>query len=191
LYFNQIDSVFRALFSRNGGKYVEFPHIAASDSSDQYAGGDNTPTLVRWDTLDAGSGFTLNPNGTAQPDQSGIYKIDYSLQLANSDNAAHNVFVWLEVNGGTPVPNSSTKFTVPARKASNEPSYVTAYSHITFEITAGDTISLYWATDKAYNPTGPVEGVRIDAIPAQTTPYVRPANPSALGSIIFVSNSIA
>jgi hypothetical protein len=191
LYFNQVDSIFRALLGSNGGKYVEFPHIAASDSSDQYAGGDNTPTLVRWDMLDAGSGFTLNPNGTAQPDQSGIYKIDYSLQLANSDNAAHNVFVWLEVNGGTPVPNSSTKFTIPARKSASEPSYVTAYSHITFEITAGDTISLYWATDRAYNTTGPVEGVFIDALPAQTTPYVRPANPSALGSIIFVSNSIA
>jgi hypothetical protein len=191
LYFNQIDSVFRALFSRNGGKYVEFPHIAASDSSDQYAGGDNTPTLVRWDTLDAGSGFTLNTNGTAQPDQSGIYKVDYSLQLTNTDNAAHNVFVWLEVNGGTPVPNSSTQFTIPARKSASEPSFVTAYSHITFAITAGDTIALYWATDKAYNPTGPVAGVFIDAIPAQTTPYVRPANPSALGSIIFVSNSIA
>lgn len=190
LYFNQIDGVIRALLGRNGGKYIEFPHIAASDSTDQYATANNTKTLVRWNSLDAGSGFTLNPNGTAQPDQSGIYKIDYSLQLANTANAAHEVYVWLEVNGGTPVSNSTTKFSIPARKSSSEPTYVTAYSHVIFEITAGDTIALYWATDLAYNPTGPVDGVFIDAIPAQTTPYVRPANPSALGSIVFVSNSL-
>lgn len=190
LYFNQVDSVIRSVLGRTGGKYIEFPHISASDSTDQYANGNDTPTLVKWNSLEVSNGFTLNPNGTAAPDYSGVYKIDYSLQLANTANAAHEVYVWLEVNGGTPVPNSSTKFSIPARKATDKPSYVTAYSHVTFEIQAGDTIALYWATDLAYVPSPLTEGVFIDAIPAQSTPYVRPANPSALGSIVFVSNLI-
>ena len=190
LYFNQVDTVLRSLLGRNGGKYLEFPHISASDTVDQYAAGNNSPTLVLWNTLEVGNGFTLNINGTATPDQSGVYKIDYSLQFANTDNAAHDVFVWLEVNGGTQVPNSSSKFSIPARKANNEPSFITAYSHVTFEIQAGDEISLYWATTAAYNPTGPVNGVYMEAIAAQTSPYARPANPSAIGTIVFVSNLI-
>jgi len=190
LYFNQVDSVTRALLGRAGGKYLEFPHISASDSTDQYAAANDSATLVRWNTLEVSNGFTLNLDGTATPNQSGVYKIDYSLQLANTGNASHDVFVWLEVNGGNKVPNSSTKFTVPARKANNEPSFVTAYSHITFEIQAGDTISLFWATDAAYNPTGPIEGVYLEALNSQSSPYGRPANPSALGTIVFVSNLI-
>ena len=51
----------------------------------------------------------------------------------------------------------------------------------------GDTVELYWATDLAYNPVGPVDGVYMFHDPAKTTPYVRPAVPSAIGSITFVS----
>lgn len=190
IYFNQVDSLWASLLGRVGGRYIEFPHIAASDTTDQYATADNTPTLVLWNNADSVNGFTLNLDGTATPTYSGIYKIDYSLQLANTGNTAHDVYVWLEVNGGTQVPRSTSKFTIPARKATNFPSFIVAYSSITFEVAAGDTIALYWATDKAYNPTGPVNGVYMEYIPAQTTPYEHPENPSAIGSITFVSNSL-
>lgn len=194
LYFNQIDAITTALASvgnttvGGGGKYLAFPHIAASDTTDQYAGGDNTPTLVLWNNLDECNGFILDPSGYAAPQQSGIYKIDYSLQFANTANAAHDVYVWLEVNGGTQVPRSASKFTIPARKSAGVPSYIVAYSSITFECIAGDAIRLYWATDKAYNTTGPIDGVYMEYIPAQTTPYAHPEAPSSIGSIVFVSN---
>ena len=117
-----------------------------------------------------------------------IYKIDYSLQFANTANAAHDVYVWLEVNGGTQVPNSTSKFTLPARKSAGVYSFVVAYSSVTFEVTGGDEVKLYWATDQAYNPVGPVDGVYMEYIPAQTVPYAHPAAPSAIGSITFVSD---
>ena len=193
LYFNRLAEALRALFGTDGGKYLQFPHVAASDSTDQYAGGDNTPTMVAWDTLDSGSGFTLNLSGTAMAQQSGTYKIDYSLQFVNTDNLAHDIVIWLEVtNGGTTqVPNSASKFSIPARKSTGANSFLIAYSSIEFEMVTNESVALWWATDGAYNPVGPVNGVYMEALPAQTVPYAHPAAPSAVGSITFVSGPTA
>ena len=198
IYFNQLDSLtpnqaqsYRA-DDFYGGRFfgdgygVRLPHIAASDSTDQYASGNDVPTLVLWDTLDSGLGFTLNPAGYATPTYSGVYKIDYSLQFANTANAAYDVYVWLQVTGSQ-VPNSSSKFTLQARKSAGVATHIVAYSSVTFEIQAGDAIRLYWATSQAYNPVGPIDGIYMEHEDAQTVPYVRPANPSAVGSITFVS----
>lgn len=186
LYFNLIDNYLASLSGATGGGVLAFPHIAASDSTDQYATADNTPTVVKWNTLDSGSGFTLNAPGSATCSVSGTYKITYSAQLANTANAVYDAVFWLRVNG-VDVPRSATIFTVSARKSAGVPTYLCGYSEATFSVNADDVVELYWATDKAYSTTGPVDGVYIFADPAQTSPYARPAVPSVIGSITFVS----
>jgi hypothetical protein len=168
------------------GYGLKLPHIAASDSTDQIAGGNDTATVVNWNTLDSGYEWTLSPPGSAAPDFPGVYKITYSLQFINTANAAHDATVWLKVNTSD-LANSSTKFSIPGRKSATEFSYVTAYSEVTFEADAGDVIELYWATDLAGNPTTPTDGVYIFHDAAQVSPFARPAIPSAIGSITFVS----
>lgn len=190
LYFNQIDNFGFGLLNTTGGGGLSFPHIAASDSTDQYADANNDPTVVTFDTLDSGLGFTLNPPGSATADVPGIYKITYSAQLVNTDNAIHAATFWLKIDTGSGfvnVPNSATQFSIPARKSMGVPSYFCGYSEVTFSVNSGDVVELWWATEKAYNPTGPVDGVYIFHDVAQTTPYVRPAIPSVIGSITFVS----
>jgi hypothetical protein len=190
LYFNQIDNGLSSLFSDTGGAGLSLPHIAASDNADQLATASNTPTEIKWDTLDSGLGWTLNAPGTATANVSGIYTIRYSLQLANTDNAQHDAAVWLRVNTGSgfvDVPRSTTIFSVPARKSAGVFSYVCAYSEATFQVDAGDIIALYWATNQAYDTSPATDGVYIEALAAQTSPYARPAVPSAIGSITFVS----
>jgi hypothetical protein len=191
LYFNLLDRYFAttildALNGGVGGNGITFPHIAASDSTDQVATGNNTPTIVKWNTLDSGYLWTLNAPGTATASVAGVYTIRYSLQLINTANAEHDATVWLRVNGAD-VANTSTIFTVPARKSTGSPSYVAGYSEATFEVAVGDTIALYWATDLAGNPTTPTDGVYMFHDTAQVSPYARPAIPSAIGSISYVS----
>lgn len=186
LYFNRIDSYLYALSNNQGGSVLGFPSIGASDSTDQYATGNNIPTIIRWNTLDFGNGFTLNPTSTATAGFSGFYKIDYSLQLVNTDNSPHDATIWLRVNG-VDVPGSASKVTIPARKSVGAPSYALAYSTVPFKMTASDEIGLWWATDKAYSTVGPIEGVYMEYEPAQTTPHVHPSVPSAIGAITFVS----
>ena len=185
LYFAQVDAAWQGLLGTDGGQYLENPHIAAQNNADQYATGNNVPTQVLFDVLDSISGFTLDPAGYATANQNGVYKIDFSLQFANSDNAQHDVFVWLQTNG-TVVPGSSSRFTIPARKSAGVFGYIVGYSSITFEIAKDDDIYLWWATETAATAGGTL-GVFMDSLPAQTVPYIRPANPSAVGSIVFVS----
>jgi hypothetical protein len=188
LYFNLLDAFNNTLSSISGGAGLSFPHIAASDSTDQVATGNDTPTIVKWNTLDSGLGWTLNSPGSAIAAFSGIYTIRYSLQFVNTANAIHNATVWIKVNGAD-LANSSTSFSIPARKSALVPSFVCGYSEATFEINSGDEIELYWATDLAGNPTTPTDGVYIYQDTAQTVPYARPAIPSAIGSITFVSRT--
>ena len=188
LYFNTLDAFTVNLSNTAGGLSLSFPHIAASDSTDQIASGNDTPTIIKWNTLDSGLGWTLNAPGSAVAGYSGIYKITYSLQFVNTDNTIHNAVVWMKVNN-VDVPNSSTEFSIPARKSAGVPSYVAGYSEITFTVEAGDEIELYWATNLAGNPTTPIVGVYIFHDAAQTVPYARPAIPSAIGSITFVSRT--
>jgi hypothetical protein len=191
LYFNTIDNGFNAILGEEGGAYFQLPFISASDSTDQLATASNTATVVKWNTFEGGNGFTLAAPGSAKALVSGVYKITYSLQLTNTDNSAHDAAVWLKINTGSgfvDVPRSTTIFTVPARKSAGVFSYICAYSEVVFTLNAGDEMELYWATNQAYNTSPATDGVYIEAIAAQTSPYARPAIPSALGSITFVSS---
>lgn len=186
LYFNQLDTYNAILGNSSGGGYLSFPHIGASDTTDQYATADNTPTIVKWNTLDAGLGFTLNANYSATAQQTGIYKIDFSLQFTNTDNSQHDVDVWLRVNG-VDVPGSTSRISLGARKSAGVYTYALMYSTVMFTLNADDYLELYWATDKAYSTTGPVDGIYMEYIAAQTSPYAKPSTPSAIGTITFVS----
>jgi hypothetical protein len=193
LYFNLLDNYFTgtildALNGGAGGNGITFPHIAASDSTDQVAGGNNTATVVNWNTLDSGYLWTLNPPGSAVASVAGVYTIRYSLQFINTANAQHYATVWLKKNN-VDVENSATIFAIPARKSATpgEEGYLAAYSEATFTVAVGDEIELYWATDLAGNPTTPTDGVYMLHDAAQVSPYARPAIPSALGSICYIS----
>lgn len=190
LYFNRLQNALSTLFNRFGGRYLNFPYVAASDTAVQYATAANTPTIVKWNTLDAGNGFTLNADNTATAQVPGLYKITYSLQFANNDNAIHDAIVWLRLNDSTPandVAGSTTIFTLQARKSALLANYVCGYSEVVFPMNAGDTVGLWWGTDQAAS-SGGATGVYIDYRAAQTTPMPYPATPSAIGSITFVSN---
>jgi hypothetical protein len=186
LYFNQIDNGMSALLEDTGGANLSLPFVAASDSTDQITADADTPTVIKWDTLESGNGFTLNAPGSATALVSGIYKITYSLQFVNTDNAIHNAAVWLKVNN-TDVPRSTTVFTLQARKSGGVYNFLCGYSEVVFSLNAGDELELYWAADAAFRVSPARDGIYIEALAAQTSPYDRPAVPSAIGSITFVS----
>ena len=196
LYFNQLKAILDNLISLAAtftagtyGQTIKFPNIGAYYYPEQYATGSNTPTIVLWNATTSIYGFTLNPNNTATAEYAGVYKITYSIELANNDNLAHDAIFWIRVNGNTSaadVENSTTIFTVPARKSVGAPTYTCAYSEVVFELEAGDSVGLWWGTEKAAS-SGGATGVWLYAKAQQTTPMPYPETPSAIGSITFVS----
>lgn len=185
-YFNTIDNVTGSLLDSSGGHFLSFPHIAAQDGANQYATV-NTATKVLWDQLDTGLGFTLNADSTATPTYGGIYKIDYSLQFANTHTQIHDTFVWVQVNG-VDVAGSASKFSIPNQHGGVD-GLAVAYSSVTFEMKPGDKVALLWATNYAAT-SGGTAGVYMQAQAAQTSPFVMPSTPSAIGSIVFVSGKV-
>jgi hypothetical protein len=190
LYFNLmdryfVDTILDAFNGGLGGNTITLPHIAASDSTDQHTT-DDTATVVNFNTLDSGFGWTLNSPGSATAAVAGVYTIRYSLQLANTDNAQHTATAWLQKNS-VDVVNSATSFSVPARKSASIPGFTTAYSEATFAVNVGDEIELYWATDKANVISPAADGILLFHDAAQASPFARPAIPSVIGSITWVS----
>ena len=185
LYFNRLDSDLTTLINANGGGNLSFPHIAASDSTDQRTT-DDTATVINFDTLDSGSGWTLNSPGSATAEYPGVYTIRYSIQFANTDNALHTATVWIQKNGAD-VANSATTFSVPARKSASIPGFICAYSEATFTVAAGDEIELYFAVDKADVVSPSADGIFMFHDAAQASPFARPAIPSVISSITFVA----
>ena len=184
LYFNQVDSGFEQILVGVGGANIDFPHIVAYYDASQYATADDTPTKVLWNNAPDISGFTLNADNTATTDYDGTYKIEYRLQGVNTENVALDVVVWLQVNG-TDVADSATKFTIPARKSAGVYTFNILASFVSWESTAGDNFALYWATEQAYD-AGVQEGIFLQSLAAQTSPYAHPEVPSSYGVIQYI-----
>ena len=178
-------SYFPAKPLSGSGSEISLPNIAAYYYPSQYASADNTPAIVAWNGTSSLNGFTLNVDNTATANVAGTYKFTYSLQFANSDNAAHDAICWLRLNGSD-VTDSTTIFTVPARKSAGVYSYICGYSEVVFSMNAGDSVGLWWGTDQ-HATSGGALGVWIYSRAAQTVPMAYPATPSAIGSITFVS----
>lgn len=186
LYFNQLDDANLALYGDVGGYHIGFPHISAYSSSALYATADDTATKIVWTATDDAKGFTLNANNTATPAHNGTYKVEYRIQAVNTDNTSeHDAVVWMQVDGVDLV-NSATKFTIPAAKSAVLPSYKALTGFITWEAIAGEEVALFWATEKAYSTTGPVDGVYLEYEAAQSSPYAHPAIPSVYGIIQYI-----
>lgn len=184
LYFNQVDSGFEQILVGVGGANIDFPHIVAYYDASQYATADDTPTKVLWNNAPDISGFTLNADNTATADYEGTYKIEYRLQGVNTENVALDVVVWLQVNG-TDVADSATKFTIPARKSAGVYTFNILASFVSWESTAGDNFALYWATEQAYD-AGVQDGIFLQSLAAQTSPYAHPEVPSSYGVIQYI-----
>jgi hypothetical protein len=184
LYFNRLNGNINTIADTAGGASISFPHIVAYSDADQLAGGDDTPTLVAFNNVADNVGFTFNTDGTANALFDGTYKIEYRLQAVNTENVALDAVVWLQVNGED-VPDSATKYTLPARKSAGVYSFTILASFVSWESLENDKFALYWATEQAYE-SGVQDGIYLEATAAQTSPYAHPEIPSSYGVIQYI-----
>ena len=109
----------------------------------------------------------------------GIYKVLFSLQLANANNDAEYADVWFRVNGSD-ISDSGKRFGLPARKSTGDPSHLTGTASHVLDLNAGDYIEIAGATSSS--------DVSLEHFTATTTtPYTRPAIPSAQINITYIA----
>jgi hypothetical protein len=178
VYFAKLTAVFAALFGPRGGKWINNPYGAFQDSTDQTAANTTTAYAITFDTTDFSNGVTLSNSSRLNVAQSGIYDLQFSLQFKNTTNDTQDVDVWFRKNG-TDIANSNSKFGMPPRKSSGDPSHIIAAMNFFVSLAANDYLQIMWRPSDV--------GVGLEHYAAASTP-TRPAVPSVIATLSFVSN---
>jgi hypothetical protein len=178
LYFRKMTSVLGALFGPRGGKNINNPYGAFQDSTDQVAANTTTAYPVTFNTTDFTNGVTMVSNSRMTVAVDGLWNIQFSLQFKNTSNDGQDVDIWFRKNG-TNIANSNSRFHLPARKTAGDPSHLIAAMNFFASMVANDYIEIMWRTTST--------DVSLEHFDTSTSP-ARPAVPSAIATMTFVSN---
>ena len=157
------------------------PYGEFSKNTDQLAPSSGNTAVVEWTTEHEVNGMYLDATNTSRiyVRNDGIYEVTFSLQLANANNDAEHADVWFRVNG-TDEADSGKRFGLPARKSTGDPSHLTGTASHVLDLNAGDYIEIAGATSST--------DVSLEHFTATTTtPYTRPAIPSAQVSLKYIA----
>jgi len=175
LYFNQLDGLTGALLGESGGRYLRLPYGAFSSGVDQTTTA-NTATLMTLNTTDFSNDVSISSSKITVAN-AGIYNLQFSVQLENTDNAPQDVFIWLKQNG-VDIAGSTGKVGMPARKGVSDPFHAIYGWNYFVSMTAGQYIEIYWSTTNA--------AVTIQFYPASASP-TKPSTQSVVATLSFVS----
>lgn len=178
IYFKKLSSVFGSLFGPRGGRFMNAPYGAFQDSTDQVAANTTTAYAVTFNTTDFSNGVTVASGSRITVADAGIWNLQFSIQFTNTTNSSQDVDVWFRVNG-TNSANSNSRFGFAPRKGAGDPYHTIAAMNYFLTLNATDYVEIMW------RPTD--VGVSIEQYAAGTSP-TRPATPSAIVTMSFVSN---
>lgn len=103
------------------------------------------------------------------------YVLNFSIQYSNNDNVENDIYVWMRMNGAD-VADSSSVFTIPARKSAGTTGKLIAVTPLFFTANSGDVVQIMTAVpDSAM--------VSIVTLPTGTTP----TTPRAPGTIMTIT----
>ena len=178
IYFKKLSSVFGSLFGPRGGRFMNAPHGAFQDSTDQVAANTTTAYAVTFNTTDFSNGVTVASGSRITVADAGIWNLQFSIQFKNTTNDGQDVDIWFRKNG-TNIANSNSRFHPPPRKSAGDPSHIIAALNFFVSMNSNDYIEIMWRTENT--------GVSIEHFNTSTSP-TRPAVPSAIVTMSFVSN---
>ncbi len=153
------------------------PYGAFQDSTDQTAASTTTAYPMTFDTTDFSNGVYLSNSSRMNARNAGIYNVQFSVQLQNTDNAQHTVDIWFRKNG-TNITASNSMFTVPARKSASIYGHLIAAINYFVELAANDYVEIVWRAESTL--------VSIEQLLTQTSP-TRPATPSVIATMQYVA----
>lgn len=177
-FFLKLTNALQSIASPRGGRFINMPYGAFQDGTDQTAANTTTAYAITFDTTDFSNGVTLSNSSRLNVSQAGIYNIQFSIQFKNTTNDTQDVDVWFKKNG-TNIDNSNSRFGLPARKSSGDPSHLISAMNFFVSMETNDYIEIMWRPSDV--------GVSIEHFATSSTP-TRPAIPSVIATVTFVSN---
>ena len=188
-YFSQLDSntpnyaqSYTADFFYGSGVHLSFPFGQFSSNTDQTAAAIDVAYALTYDQSDFVDGVTLSSGSRLTVPTEGIYNVSFSIQFLNTTNDVQDIDIWLRKNGAD-LANSNSRFSIPARKSTGNPSHLIAVTPVMIQLAANDYIQIMWHVTNT--------GVSIEQLPAVTavpgTTPTLPATPAAFVQVEFVS----
>jgi hypothetical protein len=178
IYFKKLASVLGSLFGPRGGRFMNTPHGAFQDSTDQVAANTTTAYPVTFNTTDFANGVTMASGSRITVADAGIWNLQFSIQFKNTSNDGQDVDIWFRKNG-TNIDNSNSRFHLSQRKSAGDPSHLIAAMNFFVSMDSADYIEIMWRTTST--------AVSLEHFSTSTSP-TRPAVPSAIVTMSFVSN---
>ena len=178
IYFKKLASVLGSLFGPKGGRFMNNPYGAFQDSTDQTAASTTAAYAVTFNTTDFANGVTLASGSRITVADAGIWNCQFSIQMKNTTNDTQDAEIWFRKNGSN-IANSNSRFNLSPRKSSGDPSHIIAALNFFVSMNSTDYLEIMWRVSDV--------GVSIEQYAAGTSP-TRPATPSAIVTMSFVSN---
>ena len=178
VYFRKLTNILATVLGPRGGKYLNLPYGAFQDSTDQTAANTTTAYAITFDTTDYSNGITLSNSSRLNVSQAGIYNVQFSIQFKNTTNDSQDSDVWFRKNG-TDIAKSNSRFGLAPRKSAGDPSHMIGALNYFVDLAESDYLQLMWRPSDV--------GVSIEHYAAGTSP-TRPATPSVIATVSFVSN---
>ena len=163
----------------NAAEADSAPYGAFQDSTDQTAANTTTAYAVTFNTTDYSNGVYISDSSRLNVRNYGIYNIQFSFQFKNTSNDGQDVDIWFRKNGND-VASSNSKFYLPARKSTGDPSHLIAAMNYVLEMNANDYVEVMWRVSNT--------GVSLEQYPTDTSP-TRPATPSTIITMSYLAPS--
>ena len=129
---------------------------AWQDVTTQTAVADNVGYAMKFGTIDYENQVRIVSNGTDLTritfDNTGIYNLNFSVQIQNTDNAEHDVTIWIRKNG-VDVPGSAGYCTIPKRRSTGaglEGHTISGWNYL-LSVVGGEYYEIMWSTTNHTN----------------------------------------
>ena len=191
-YFSQLDSrtpnnaqQYTADFFYGSWVHLSFPYGQFQSQTDQTAAAIDAAYAITYDQSDFLDGVTLSSGSRLTVPTEGVYTVSFSLQFKNTTNDVQDIDIWIRKNG-TDIPDTNSRFSIPARKSTGNPSHLIAATPVMVELAANDYIQVMWHVTNT--------GVSLEHFPAVTavpgTTPAHPATPSVIVQVEFTSEVV-
>ena len=117
---------------------------AWQDTTNQTAAAANTAYAITYNTTDVTDGITLTSGSRLTVPMAGLYNLQFSLQLVNTDSQIHDVDIWVRKNGSD-LAGTNGQVSVPNKHGSVDGHALPAWNYF-LELAANDYVQLYWST---------------------------------------------
>ncbi len=150
-----------------------FAYGSFQNTANQTFAAANTPILIVFNQTDYANNMYLQSGDGIHVQQTGVYNIQFSFQLANTSSSIHEFYIWLRKNGVN-VDGTASKASVIASHGGSD-GYVIIAANFYIQLNSGDYVELWGAVTNT--------AVYIEAYAAQTSPFAAPAIPSSVVTV--------